>query len=86
MSDRRFVVKENIPVGGVWAYTRGQIVTDADAVKANGWDDFVVSADTKEGREIQAEITGRPVGEFETSSGTTTSTSRAAKSANTQES
>jgi hypothetical protein len=65
VADRRFVVSENIPVGGVWAYTRGQSI-DADAVAANGWEDYVVSAGSKEAREIHAEITGRPAEDFDT--------------------
>ncbi len=66
MADRRFVVKENIPVAGVWAYTRGQVITDADAIERNGWHDYVVGEDTKEAREIKADITGRPAADFET--------------------
>jgi hypothetical protein len=54
-----FIAKDNIPVGGVLAYTRGQRV-EADAVKANGWDDLVVGENTKEARAIVADITGRP--------------------------
>jgi hypothetical protein len=60
-----FIAKDNIPVGGVLAYTRGQRVT-ADAVKANDWQDLVVGEGTKEAREIAAEITGRPVEDFDT--------------------
>jgi hypothetical protein len=55
----RFVAKENIPAGGVLAYTRGQYV-EADAVKANGWEDLVVADGTKEARRIHAEILGEP--------------------------
>jgi hypothetical protein len=58
----RQVVKENIPVGGVWAYTRGQTV-ESDVVQANGWQDYVVGENTKEARAIHAEITGQPVDE-----------------------
>lgn len=75
MADRRFVVKDNIPVGGVWAYTRGQTI-EADAVKNNGWEDLVVGEDTKEAREIKAEITGRDPSDFE--SKTSTPATRAA--------
>lgn len=57
-----FVARENIPFGGVLAYTRGQRV-EADAVKANGWEDLVVGENTKEARAIHAEITGRPADE-----------------------
>lgn len=54
-----FVARENIPVGGVLAYTRGQRVT-AQAAKDNGWEDLVVGENTKEARQIAAEITGQP--------------------------
>lgn len=59
-----FIAKEDIPWGGVFAYTRGQRV-EADAVKANGWEDLVVGENTKEAREIKADITGRPAEDFE---------------------
>jgi hypothetical protein len=57
-----FVAKEDIPVGGVLAYTRGQRV-EADAVKANGWEDLVVGENSKEAKQIHAEITGVPLAE-----------------------
>lgn len=60
----RFVARENIPAGGVLAYTRGQYV-EADAVKANGWEDLVVGENTKEARQIHADITGDPLDEPE---------------------
>lgn len=66
-----FIAKSDIPWGGVLAYTRGQRV-EADAVKANGWEDLVVGDGTKEAREIKADVTGRPISDFETGSGTTT--------------
>lgn len=62
----RQIAKSDIPFGGVLAYTRGQYV-EADAVKANGWEDYVVGEGTKEARAIQAEITGDPVDEPEPS-------------------
>ena len=62
-----FVAKTDIPWGEALAYPRGQSVT-ADAVKANGWDAYVVADGTKEAAEIKAEITGRPVGDFTTTS------------------
>jgi hypothetical protein len=73
----RFVAKENIPIGGVLAANRGSTV-EGDWVEANGLQDYVVGENTKEAREIKAEITGRPVSDFETSSGTTTGTRRSA--------
>lgn len=79
-----YIAKSDIPWGGVLAYTRGQTVT-AEAVEANGWQEYVVGENTKEAREIKAEITGRPVGDFETSSGTSAPARRAAASNNTQE-
>ena len=56
------VAKVNIPFGSALAYTRGQLVSD-EAVEANGWQDLVVSRDTKEGRAILAEIAGEPASE-----------------------
>lgn len=56
----RYIARENIPFGGVLAYTKGQRV-EPDAVKANGWEDFVVGDGTKEARQILAEITGEPL-------------------------
>lgn len=69
----RYVARENIPWGGVLAYTRGQSV-EADAVKANGWEDLVAAENSKEAREIKAELTGRPVSEFETTSASRSTT------------
>lgn len=83
MADRRFVVKDNIPVGGVWAYTRGQVITDADAIDRNGWQDYVVGDGTKEAAAIKAEITGRPVSDFDTKPAT--SGTRPAASTSTKE-
>jgi hypothetical protein len=62
----RMIAKSDIPFGGVLAYTRGQYV-EADAVKANGWEDLVVGENTKEARQIHAEITGDPIEEPEPS-------------------
>lgn len=59
-----FIAKQDIPWGGVNAYTRGQRV-EADAVKANSWEDLVVGEDTREGREIRAEVSGRDIADFE---------------------
>lgn len=69
-----FIAKENIPWGGVLAYARGQRV-EADVVDANGWQDLVAGENTKEGREIKADVSGRPVSDFEM-----TSIARSAKS------
>ena len=60
-----YIAKQNIPVGEALAYSRGQRV-EADAVETNGWGDLVVGENTKEAREIRAEVTGRPVEDFET--------------------
>jgi hypothetical protein len=82
-----YIAKTDIPVApGVLAYTRGQVVA-ADAVKANGWEDYVVGAGTKEAREIKAEVTGRPVEDFETRAAPATTSSRgtAAKNPSEQE-
>lgn len=60
-----FIAKTDIPWGGVNAYTRGQSVT-AEAVETNGWEDLVVPGNSPEAAQIKAEITGRPVSDFET--------------------
>ena len=63
MSDDYKLVKQDIRTdGGALAYTRGQVIA-ADAVKANGWDDYVVGRDTETARSILAEITGDVVEE-----------------------
>lgn len=66
MAERHLVVTEDIPVGGVLAYSRGQTITE-QAVTDNGWQDYVAAAGTKAAAEVQAEITGRDVSEFQTS-------------------
>lgn len=55
-----YIARQNIAVGEALAYTRGQRV-EADAVKANGWEDLVVGENTKEAAAIHAEFTGQPV-------------------------
>jgi hypothetical protein len=55
-----YIARQNIAVGEALAYTRGQRV-EADAVKANGWEDLVVGENTKEAAAIHAEFTGTPV-------------------------
>jgi Tfp pilus assembly major pilin PilA len=55
-----YIARENIAVGEALAYTRGQRV-EADAVKANGWEDQVVGEGSKEALAIQADINGQPV-------------------------
>jgi hypothetical protein len=64
-----FIATSNIAVGEALAYSRGQRV-EADAVAANGWEELVVGENTKEAREIKAELTGRPAADFETKSST----------------
>lgn len=71
-----FIAREDIPVGEVKAYTRGQRV-EADAVEANGWSELVVGENTKEAREIKAELTGRDPSDFETKSATASNRSAA---------
>lgn len=66
MAERHFVVTEDIPVGGVLAYSRGQTITE-QAVTDNGWQDSVAAVGTKAAAEVQAELTGRDVSEFQTS-------------------
>jgi hypothetical protein len=76
VAERTFVALEDIPFGGVLAYTRGQTLTE-QAVTDNGWQDSVAAVGTKAAAEVQAEITGRDVSEFQT---TTTRTARSASS------
>lgn len=76
-----FIAKDNIPWSGVLAFSRGQRV-EADAVKEHGWEDLVVGEDTKEAREIKADVSGRPISDFET---TITTTSRAAAKSSTNQ-
>ena len=81
MSD--YVAKEHIYAGdpgrGVIAYAKGSRVA-ADAVKANGWQDYVVGANTKEARQIHADLTGEPVeGDTKTAAASAASTSSAQK-------
>lgn len=65
-----YVAREDIPFGSVFAHRRGDSVP-ADNVKANGWEDLVVGPNTKAAHEIKAEITGRPVSDFETTTAPT---------------
>jgi hypothetical protein len=67
VAERHFVVVEDIPFGGVLAYTRGQTITE-QAVNDNGWQDYVAAQGTKAAAEVQAAITGRDVSEFQTTS------------------
>ena len=74
MSD--FVAKEHIYAGdpgrGVIAYAKGSSLT-AEAVKANGWEDRVVGANTKEGRQVVADLTGESVDSRSATTATTAS-------------
>jgi hypothetical protein len=77
----RYVARDDIPFGGVLAYTRGQRV-DAAAVEAHPeWKDLVVGEGTKEARQILAEITG----ETPADSADRTAGRRAAATAESQE-
>lgn len=78
VAERQFVVTEDIPHGGVLAYTRGQTITE-QAVNDNGWQDHVAAVGTKAAAEVQAAITGRDVSEFQTTG------SRAAVASTTKE-
>lgn len=59
MTDR--VVTADIPFGdpgrGVFAYRVGDTVSP-EAVKANGWEDYVASPSTKAGQQAVATATG----------------------------
>jgi hypothetical protein len=68
VADRRHVVRTDIPVGGVLAYTRGQTVDDAALDAHPEWKDLVVGEGSKEARQIHAEITGVPADEPEQTS------------------
>jgi hypothetical protein len=48
----RKVVTSDIPFGSAYAYRVGQFIED-DAVKANGWEDYVAAPNTKAAREAQ---------------------------------
>lgn len=65
MAGSAYVATQNIAVGEALAYSRGQRV-EADAVKANGWEDLVVGEGTKEAAAIHADITGQPVEDTKT--------------------
>jgi hypothetical protein len=74
-----YIAKDNIAVGEAYAYTRGQRV-EADAVETNGWQDLVVGENTKEAREIKAELTGRDPADFDTKSSAPAARATAPKS------
>jgi len=52
MTDTHLVVVTDIPFGSTYAYRRGQTI-EKSAVEANGWQDYCVGRNTKEGREAQ---------------------------------
>lgn len=72
-----FIARTDIPWGGVLAYTKGQTITDTEAIERNDWKDLVVGENTREAREIKAEITGRPVSDFEPGNSTAAPARRA---------
>ena len=49
MSDTPLVVVADIPFGSVYAYRYGDRI-EPDAVERNGWQDYVKSVNSKEGR------------------------------------
>lgn len=51
MSDH-LIVTTDIPFGAVYAYRVGDTITP-EAVKENGWEDFVASPKTKAAQEAQ---------------------------------
>jgi hypothetical protein len=59
-----WVAKQHIYAGdpgrGVIAHAKGDRVS-AERVKANGWEDQVVAAGSREGRQVLADVTGEPV-------------------------
>lgn len=58
MSDD-LVVTSDIPFGSAYAYRRGDKIKK-EAVEANGWQDYVKAASTKEAKQI---LGGEPVEE-----------------------
>lgn len=58
---KQFVVTEDIPFGdpgrGVYAYRVGDKVS-AEAVEANGWQDYVSGESSKSAQQAVAEVTG----------------------------
>lgn len=60
------IARTNIALGEALAFTRGQTVPDAWLDEHPEHRESVVGDNTKEAREIKAEITGRPVSDFET--------------------
>lgn len=72
MSD--LIVTADIPFGdpgrGVFAYRVGDKVSE-EAVKENGWEDYVASPSTKAARQAVADVTGQPVSDKNTAKTTT---------------
>jgi hypothetical protein len=77
VAERHFVVVEDIPFGGVLAYTRGQTITE-QAVSDHSWQDYVAAQGTKAAAEVQAEVSGRDVAEFTTTRSAKSSSSDSA--------
>jgi hypothetical protein len=50
----------DIPFGTVYAYRRGDTITDAALDEHPEWNEFVTGRDTQAARELLAEITGEP--------------------------
>lgn len=62
----RYIARDNIPFGGVLAYTKGQRV-EADALEAHPeWRDLVVGEGAKEARQIMADVTGETLADSDT--------------------
>ena len=57
MSEEYLTVIEDIPFGAVYAYRKGDRVTQ-DAVEANGWQDYVAAPSTKTAKTAVADATG----------------------------
>ena len=67
MAERMFIAVQDIPWGGVLAYTRGQTIPES-IVNEHGWQDYVSGAGTKAAAEVQADVSGRDVSDFQTGS------------------
>jgi len=81
VAERRLIAKEDILLGGVLAYSRGQAVPE-QVVADNDLQGSVAGDGTKEVAQIWADITGQPAESF---GATTTTTGRAAAKSTTQE-
>lgn len=81
MAERRLIAKEDISLGGVLAYSRGQVVPE-QVVADNDLQGSVAGDGTKEAQNVWADITGQPAENF---GATATTTGRSAAKTAAQE-